>query len=86
MALNIKNSEVEQLATEVAELFGETKTEAIRVALLERRLRFSKTLGAKPRELALRFLEEEVWPNLEGRGQPSKAEREHILGLGELGV
>ena len=39
MALNIKNSEVERLATEVAAMMGETKTEAIRRALLERRRR-----------------------------------------------
>ena len=37
MALNIKNPEAEQLASEVAALTGETKTEAIRVALFERK-------------------------------------------------
>ena len=35
MALNIKNSAVEELAEEVARLAGETKTEAIRRALAE---------------------------------------------------
>ena len=39
MALTIKNAEVERLATEVARLTGETKTQAIRVALEERRRR-----------------------------------------------
>ena len=33
MALNLKNDEVERLATEVARLTGESKTEAIRQAL-----------------------------------------------------
>ena len=37
MALNIKNTEVERLAAEVAELSQETKTEAIRRALEERK-------------------------------------------------
>lgn len=36
MALNIRNSEAEQLAEEVAELTGETKTEAVAVALRDR--------------------------------------------------
>jgi antitoxin VapB len=39
MALNIKNPEVERLATEVALLARETKTEAIRRALEERKAR-----------------------------------------------
>lgn len=37
MALNIKNLEVERLATEVAALAHESKTEAIRRALLDRK-------------------------------------------------
>ena len=41
MPLNIKNSEVERLAAEVARLTGESKTEAIRRALDERRRRLS---------------------------------------------
>lgn len=32
MALNIRNSATEELATQVAELTGETKTEAVRRA------------------------------------------------------
>jgi antitoxin VapB len=39
MALNIKNPEVVQLATEVARMAGETKTEAIRQSLIERKVR-----------------------------------------------
>ena len=37
MALTIKNAEVERLATEVARLTGESKTQAVKVALEERR-------------------------------------------------
>src|SRR5687768_17080663 len=41
MALNIKSREVEQLAADVAAMAGESKTEAIRRALAERRERLS---------------------------------------------
>src|SRR5438128_12697313 len=41
MALNIKNRNVEQLAAEVARLAGESKTEAVRRALEERRERLA---------------------------------------------
>ena len=41
MALNIKNAQVEDLATEIAGITGESKTEAIRRALEERRQRLS---------------------------------------------
>jgi antitoxin VapB len=43
--LNIRNEETEQLATAVAQLTGETKTEAVTQALRERlqRLRRSRT-------------------------------------------
>ena len=39
MALNLKNDEVERLAAEVAGMTGESKTEAIRRALDERKRR-----------------------------------------------
>ena len=37
MALNIKDPETERLASEVAKLAGETKTQAVRTALTERK-------------------------------------------------
>lgn len=45
MALNIRNAETESLAEELARLTGETKTEAVRRALLDRltRLRRDRT-------------------------------------------
>jgi antitoxin VapB len=89
MALNIKNSEVEQLAAEVATLAGESKTEAIRRALVERRarLRLEASPEARARRIQ-RFLENEVWSRIPadqlGRA-PTKAEREEILGYGPDG-
>jgi antitoxin VapB len=91
VALNIKNTEVERLAEDVARLAGETKTEAIRRALLERRQRLQ--LRAAPaqyrRERLHAFLEREVWARVPadqvGRA-PDRAERESILGYGEAGV
>ncbi|MBT9556797.1 MAG: type II toxin-antitoxin system VapB family antitoxin [Myxococcales bacterium] len=47
MALNIENEVVEALASEVAEITGESKTEAVRRALVERlqRLEGRRRLG-----------------------------------------
>lgn len=90
MALNIKNAEVERLAAEVARLTGESKTEAIRRALAERRARLRDDVtGEARRRRLLRFLEQEVWarvpPDQIGRA-PERAEREAILGYGPEGV
>ena len=90
MGLNIKNPQVEQLAEEVARLAGETKTEAIRQSLLERRSRLRLRLPAGRRRRRLEsFLEREVWsrvsPDQLGRA-PDQAERERILGYGPEGV
>ena len=68
MALNIKNAQVEDLATEVAELAGETKTEAIRRALEERRQRLSFQVVRESRADDRRsFLEREVWSVIRAR-------------------
>ena len=42
MALNIRHTETEKLAEEVAKLTGETKTEAVRRALLDRLARLRR--------------------------------------------
>ena len=89
MALNIKNPEVERLATEVAHLAHETKTEAIRRALEERkaRLKVGPSREEKYRR-AMEFLQREVWPHIlpEFRGKTiTKQEREEILGIGPNG-
>ena len=85
MALNLKNFEVENLASELARRTGETKTEAIRVALLERRDRLMATerQGRPLREFLNRH-----WATLrlDGLSRPSRAEEDEILGYGASGV
>ena len=49
IALNIKDTETEQLATEVAEMTGTTKTGAVRQALRERRIGRGWGLVGRPR-------------------------------------
>lgn len=90
MAINIKNDHVERLVDEVVSITGESKTEAVRRALEERRQRLILQVGGtanEPRFFA--FLEEELWPqippDLMGK-QLSKQEEEEILGYGEAGV
>jgi len=90
MAMSIKNKEVERLAAELARLTGETKTEAIRKALLERKQRLA--LRESPRDRAARlrrFLETEVWPMVPpdqlGR-RLTREEEDEILGYGPDGV
>ena len=89
MALNIKNAEVERLAAEVARLTGESKTEAIRRALDERRRRLRNRSTDDRRARVLRFLEKKVWPALPkdqiGR-RLAREDQEHILGFGPGGV
>lgn len=90
MALNIKNPEVERLVDEVVAVTGESKTEAIRQALAERRARLRlRVSDSGRRDRVRRFLEREVWGRVPsdqlGRG-PTKEEREAILGYGDGGV
>lgn len=83
--------EVEQLAAEIADLAGESKSDAVGQALRERRDRLSLLGGPRrrPEGGLLHFLETEIWPLIpaEHRGRPpmTKAEREEILGYGPEG-
>jgi antitoxin VapB len=89
MALNIKNADVERLAREVAELAGESKTEAVRRALLERKERLMFPVVRRGGRSFLQFLESEIWPRVrsgELGTELGKAEREAILGYGPEGV
>ncbi|HZR65532.1 MAG TPA: type II toxin-antitoxin system VapB family antitoxin [Terriglobales bacterium] len=91
MALNIKNAEVERLATEVARMARETKTEAIRRALEDRRNRLVlKTFQHRERSQQVKeYLEREVWPHIPAglRGKSlTKRDREQILGLNRDGL
>jgi antitoxin VapB len=89
MALNLKNPEVEKLATEVAELAHESKTEAIRRALLERHARLMVQAGKPGRLRSIReHLEKNVWPAIPpdelGRVL-TREEEDEILGYGPEG-
>ena len=90
MSLNIKNKDVERLIEEVTRWTGETKTEAVRRSLEERRARLAYHRAARDRAGRLRrFLETEVWPNVPpaelGRKLP-REEEEEVLGYGPNGV
>jgi len=94
MASNFRDEETEKLAAEVARLAGESKEEAVRQALLERRDRLRAESGEKghrPRtkEEMLHFMETEIWPlrPARNRGGPpiTKEEKEKILGYGPEG-
>ncbi len=89
MALNIKNAEVERLAADVAALTGESKTEAIRRSLEERRRRLKGPGVAERRARLLKFLDSKVWPTIPkkqlGR-RLTRAEEDELLGYGPGGV
>jgi len=89
VALNLKNAEVERLAAEVARLTGESKTEAIRRALDERRRRLTRAPVEQRRARVLRWLEKKVWrtlPQRERGRRLTRAEEDDILGFGPGGV
>ena len=90
MALTIKNAEVERLAAEVARLTGESRTQAIRVALQDRLVRLASGVDVEARKAELlRFLEDEVWNGVpeESRGQPHDSARDDaLLGYGASGL
>jgi len=91
MALNIKDTETEKLAAEVAEMTGDTKTGAVREALRDKKRRLEMQSGSKEqRRKSLReFLETEIWPQIPDelldREPMSKEEVEDILGFGPEG-
>ncbi len=90
MAVNIKNERVERLLDEVAALTGETKTEAIRRSLEERRDRLARSgTELHPADRLRRLLEREIWPSIPAavRGtRITKAEEEELLGYGRDGA
>jgi antitoxin VapB len=91
MDLNINDTETEKLAAEVAEMTGDTKTDAVREALREKKRRVGMRSGSKEqRRQSLReFLETEIWPQIPDelldREPMSKEEVEEILGFGPEG-
>ena len=90
MALNLKNAEVERLATEIARITGETKTEAVRRALEERRRRLAyRAEPDSPSSNGLRYLAEDVWPLVPpeqvGR-RLTRDQEDALLGYGDAGA
>jgi antitoxin VapB len=89
MPLNLKNPEVDRLAAEVAALAKETKTEAVRKSLLERKARLTAAPRSQPRsERAASVLKEfraGFPPELLGK-RLSRSEEDEILGFGPGGV
>jgi antitoxin VapB len=82
MPISIKNDETEALARKVAELTGESLTEAIRMSLAERydrlqRARAGRSLGDELNEIAQRCA---------GRPNVSTLSDDEILGYDELGI
>jgi antitoxin VapB len=82
MAINIRNPETERLASELAELTGETKTEAVTVALRDRLARVKRTRSKRrlADELDQIALHCAALPVLDSRCP------EEILGYDELGL
>jgi len=65
MALNIKDPEVEKLEGEVAALARETKTQAIRLALEERKASLEmRSVRPNRRARLEQFLASEVWSQI----------------------
>ena len=91
MAITIEDPEVETLASEVAGLAHETKTEAIKQALLQRRV-LLQAQCAQPvgnhagRKNLKEFMEKEIWPLLPaselGRPPLTRQEKAVLLGYG----
>ncbi len=90
MALNIKNQDVEDLLLDVVRMTGESKTEAVRKALAERRQRLAlHAIAPRSEGRTLAFLEDEIWSQIPSEllgTRLSKAEEEAILGYGAVGV
>ena len=89
MALSLKNPEVDALATEVAVLAKESKTEAVRQSLLERKARLiAFSVPQKRSERAASILREfraSLSDAVKGK-RLSRAEEDDILGFGPGGV
>ncbi len=89
MALNIKNPEVDRLAADVAALARESKTEAIRVALMERKSRLLASRRPRTRSERAAPILQEIRASLPKRAlgrRLTREEEDNILGYGPGGV
>lgn len=88
MGLNIKNQEVERLIAEVAAATGESKTEAIRKAMLDRKDKLAlPSVEERVRQITER-MDREIWSKLppDVLGKPiAQEEQDEILGYGPDG-
>jgi antitoxin VapB len=86
MALNIKDPDVDRLATELAAHLHTNKTDAIRHALNAQLALLRAHVGNREAQL-LDVMRTEIWPLLVDRASITKREREEILGYDlETGV
>lgn len=79
MALNIKDPEVDRLATELAGRLHTNKTDAIRRALTAQ-LALLQSHAENRVDGLLDVMRSEIWPLLSDRTPITKREREEILG------
>lgn len=82
MSLNIKDAKTDKLAREVAELAGESITEAIRRSLEERRVKLKR--GRKRRSLAEEL--DEIGARCAALPDLDKRSPDEILGYGKKGL
>lgn len=85
MALNIKDPATEEMATELADRLGISKTAAIRHAL-QSQLALTEARSLNRLDAAIRVLETEIWPLTTGAAKITKADREEILGYDSQGI
>jgi antitoxin VapB len=86
MALNIKDTEVDRLAAELATRLHTNKTGAIRHALNTQLALLQTETGSREARL-LDVMRTEIWPLLGDPAPVGKSEREQILGYNpESGV
>jgi antitoxin VapB len=64
MALTLRNIQLDALAIEVAARTGESKTQAVRKALLERRERIHLLKGSTRKRDVGKFLATHIWPSI----------------------
>ena len=79
VALNIKDPEVDRLATELAARLNTNKTDAIRQALNAQLVLVQSHADNREQQL-LDVLRTEIWPLLTDRTPITKRERKEILG------
>jgi antitoxin VapB len=89
MALNLKNEEVERLAADVAAMANESKTEAIRRALMERKASLNSRPGSQTRSQRAASIVEMFRASAPAEilgKRLSREEEAEILGFGPGGV